>query len=141
VTLYRYDKLTPWKFTDGIDYTFSSGPVVTIQAYGYLILARDLTAFTARYGSMPSGVQVLGGYSGRLRGAGERLQISMPGDVNSDGERQYIRIDRVRYYDKYPWPIEPDGYGKSLSRKVATDYGNDVANWQAAAPSPGVANP
>ncbi|MHC4315425.1 MAG: lamin tail domain-containing protein, partial [Planctomycetota bacterium] len=34
VTLYRYDKLTPWKFTDGIDYTFSSGPVVTIQAYG-----------------------------------------------------------------------------------------------------------
>ncbi|MHC4095219.1 MAG: lamin tail domain-containing protein [Planctomycetota bacterium] len=49
VTLYRYDKSTPWKFTDGIDYTFSAGPVVTIQAYGYLILARDLTAFTTRY--------------------------------------------------------------------------------------------
>ncbi|MHC4313347.1 MAG: lamin tail domain-containing protein, partial [Planctomycetota bacterium] len=36
VTLYRYDKSTPWKFTDGIDYTFSAAPVVTIQAYGYL---------------------------------------------------------------------------------------------------------
>ncbi|MHC4099203.1 MAG: lamin tail domain-containing protein, partial [Planctomycetota bacterium] len=108
VTLYRYDKLTPWKFTDGIDYTFSSGPVVTIQAYGYLILAKDLTAFTARYGSMPSGVQVLGGYSGRLSNDGERLRLSMPGDVNSDGERQYIHIDRLRYYDKYPWPTEPD---------------------------------
>ena len=90
---------------------------------------------------MPPGVQVLGGYSGRLSNDGERLRISMPGDVNSDGERQYICIDLVRYYDKYPWPIESDGYGKSLSRKVATDYGNDVANWQAAAPSPGVVNP
>jgi hypothetical protein len=128
VTLYRYDKSTPWKFTDGIDYTFSSGTVVTIKAYGYLILAKDLTAFTLRYGGMPSGVQVLGGYSGRLSNAGERLRISMPGDVNSDGERQYICIDLLRYYDKYPWPIEPDGYGKSLSRKVSTDYGNDVIN-------------
>jgi len=90
---------------------------------------------------MPSGVQVLGGYDGRLANDGERLRISMPGDVNSDGERQYICIDDVRYYDKYPWPVEPDGHGKSLSRKVSTDYGNDVANWQAATPSPGVANP
>jgi hypothetical protein len=94
-------------------------------------LAKDLTAFTARYGGMPSGVQVLGGYSGRLSNDGERLRLSMPGDVNSDGERQYIHIDLT----------EPDGYGKSLSRKVTTDYGNDVANWQAAAPSPGLANP
>jgi hypothetical protein len=39
------------------------------------------------------------------------------------------------------WPNEADGLGKSLSRKVPTDYGNDVANWQAATPSPGGANP
>jgi len=151
VTLYRYDKSTPWKFTDGIDYTFSSGPVVTIQAYGYLILAKDLTAFTMRYGGMPSGVQVLDGYIGRLSNAGERLQIAMPGDIDEFGTRQYIRIDRVTYSDGlHPedcpggvdhWPIEADGLGKSLSRKVSSDYGNDVANWEAATPSPGVANP
>jgi len=34
-----------------------------------------------------------------------------------------------------------DGYGYSLSRKVPDDYGNDVANWEASAPSPGLANP
>ncbi|MHC4284536.1 MAG: LamG-like jellyroll fold domain-containing protein, partial [Planctomycetota bacterium] len=151
VTLYRYDKSAPWKFTDGIDYTFSAAPVVTIQAYGYLILARDLTVFTARYGSMPSGVQVLDGYSGRLSNAGERLQIGMPGDIDEEGTRYYIRIDRVTYSDGlHPedcpggvdhWPNEADGLGKSLSRKVASDYGNDVANWQAATPSPGLANP
>jgi hypothetical protein len=151
VTLYRYDKSTPWKFTDGIDYTFSAGPVVTIKAYGYLILAKDLNAFTTRYGGMPSGVQVLEGYSGRLSNAGERLQIGMPGDVDEFGIRQYIRIDRVTYSDGlHPedvpgsvdlWPRDADGLDKSLSRKVSTDYGNDVDNWQAAAPSPGVANP
>jgi len=61
--------------------------------------------------------------------------------LNSDHERQYICIDRVRYYDKAPWPNEPDGLGKSLSRKDPNDYGNDVANWEAVTPSPGVANP
>ncbi|MHC4694517.1 MAG: lamin tail domain-containing protein, partial [Planctomycetota bacterium] len=151
VTLYRYDKATPWKFTDGIDYTFPTSPVVTIQAYGYLVLARDLTAFTAKYGGMPPGVQVLEGYSGRLSNAGERLQIAMPGDIDNQGNRQYIRIDRVTYSDGlHPedvpggvdyWPIEADGLGKSLSRKQASDYGNDVANWEAATPSPGAANP
>jgi hypothetical protein len=151
VTLYRYDKSTPWKFTDGIDYTFSSGPVVTIPAYGYLMVVKNVTAFTVKYGGMPPGVQVLIGYSGRLSNAGERLQIGMPGDIDELGTRQYIRIDRVTYSDGWHpqdcpggvdfWPAAADGLGKSLSRKVPSDYGNDVANWQAAAPSPGVANP
>ncbi|MHC4693891.1 MAG: lamin tail domain-containing protein [Planctomycetota bacterium] len=151
VTLYRYDKSTPWKFTDGIDYTFSASPVVTIPAYGYLMVVKDVTAFTTRYGGMPPGVQVLDGYTGRLSNSGERLQIGMPGDIDEALKRYYIRIDRVTYSDGlHPedcpgnvdlWPREADGAGKSLSRKVSTDYGNDVANWEAATPSPGVANP
>jgi hypothetical protein len=149
-TLYRLDKFLPWKFTDGIEYTFSSSPPVTIPAYGYLLVVKDLTSFTARYGSIP-GVQVLDGYSGRLSNAGEKLQIDMPGDIDDLGTRYYIRIDRINYSDgSHPencpggvdlWPTEADGLGKSLSRKVPTDYGNDVANWEAATPSPGTANP
>jgi hypothetical protein len=75
----------------------------------------------------------------------------MPGDTDGLGWRYYIRIDRVNYSDgSHPedcpggldyWPVEADGGGKSLSRKVSTDYGNDVANWEAATPSPGTANP
>ncbi|MHC4086196.1 MAG: hypothetical protein ACYSU5_13445, partial [Planctomycetota bacterium] len=104
-----------------------------------------------RYGGMPSGVQVLDGYIGGLSNGGERLQIGMPGDIDNQGTRHYIRIDRVNYSDGWhpedcpggvdKWPREADGLGKSLSRKEASDYGNDVANWQAATPSPGVANP
>jgi hypothetical protein len=79
------------------------------------------------------------------------LQIAMPGDIDEQGTRQYIRIDRVTYSDgRHPgdvpgsvdlWPIEADGLGKSLSRKDPNDYGNDVINWKAATPSPGLANP
>jgi hypothetical protein len=140
VTLWRIDKNTSWRFTDGIDYTFSDSPPVTIPKYSYLLVVKDRASFTARYGSI-DGVQIVEGYDGWLNNAGERLQISMPGDLNSDGERQYIRIDSVRYYDKAPWATGPDGYGQSLSRKVPADYGNDVINWKAASPSPGVANP
>ena len=151
-TLFRFEsKNQPWKFTDGIDYTFSASPPVTIPAYGYLMIVKDEALFTARYGSMPGGVQVIGDYDGWLSNAGERLQIGMPGDLDEEGTRYYIRIDRVTYSDGlHPedcpggvdlWPTEADGFGKSLSRKVPTDYGNDAANWEASDPSPGLANP
>jgi hypothetical protein len=35
------------------------------------------------------------------------------------------------------WPTEADGGGKSLSRKVASLYGNDPNNWAADVSSPG----
>jgi hypothetical protein len=71
----------------------------------------------------------------------------MPGDIDNEGVRQYIRVDRVNYSDgSHPencpglidlWPIKPDGDGMALTRKVPTDYGNDPDNWTIAAPSPG----
>jgi hypothetical protein len=76
-----------------------------------------------------------------LSNAGEEVEISMPGDVDTAGERQYICIDRVHYYDKVPWPTTADGGGKSLTRKVPADYGNDIINWKPASPSPGAVNP
>ena len=94
--------------------------------------------------------KIVGPYDGRLNNAGERLEISMPGDVD-EGVRQYIRIDRVNYSDgSHPedcpggvdhWPTEADGGGESLARKVPADYGNDPDNWQAASPTPGLSNP
>ena len=81
------------------------------------------------------------------RDAGESLELAMPGEVDNSGGRFYIRVDRVNYSDgSHPdqtpgsvdlWPAEPDGAGQSLMRKVVSDYGNDPANWIAAAPSPG----
>ena len=39
------------------------------------------------------------------------------------------------------WPFMTDGFGFSLSRRDPNAYGNDVANWKGALPSPGIANP
>jgi hypothetical protein len=141
VTLYRDEKGEPWKFTDGIDFTFPASPnEVTIPASGYLLVVRNPAAFAWRYPAVPT-EKVLGPYGGRLSNAGEEVEISMPGDVDTAGERQYICIDRVHYYDKVPWPTTADGGGKSLTRKVPADYGNDIINWKPASPSPGAVNP
>ncbi|MHC4659959.1 MAG: hypothetical protein ACYS83_12425, partial [Planctomycetota bacterium] len=117
-----------WKFTDGIEFTFPLW----------------------RYGSMPPGV-VYGPYDGKLSNGGEKLELSMPGDIDLYGTRYYIRVDRVNYSDgSHPedcpggvdlWPIEADGGGKSLARIDPNLYGNDPNNWDADTPSPGSVNP
>ncbi|MBA7487128.1 hypothetical protein ES707_22690 [subsurface metagenome] len=146
VTLYRYDRSLPWKFTDGIDFTFPDDIPVTIPAGGYLLVVKNPEAFTWRYPAVPV-EKVLGPYSGKLNNGGERLQLSMPGDVDEFGTRYYIRVDRVSYSDgSHPedcpggvdlWPTEADGAGKSLERRFSSDYGNDPDNWRAAIPSLG----
>jgi len=156
VNLYDEEGI-PWKFTDGIEFTCPNSPAdpnATIPAYGYLLVAKNPDVFRAwyyaQYGGLPP-CPVLGPYSAKLNNGGERLELSMPGDVDELGTRYYIRIDRVNYSDgSHPedcpggvdhWPTEADGGGKSLTRKVPADYGNDVANWKAASPSPGSSTP
>ena len=151
VTLYDYTEGVAWKFTDGVDYTFPASPAVTMPAGGYILVVKNPTAFAWRYGAMP-GVTILGPYENdtNLSNGGEKLEISMPGDM-ADGTRYYIRVDRVNYSDgSHPgdfssgidlWPTAPDGGGSSLSRKVQSNYGNDVDNWKASASSPGATNP
>ena len=137
VPLYEYDadvgQNIPWKFTDGIEYTFPLG--TEIGPYGYLLVVKNTTAFADRHGS-PAGVEVLGPYDKNLNNNGEKLEISMPGDTDEEG-RHYIRIDRVVYNDAGDWPQSADGGGMSLTRIDKTAYGNDVINWQAATGSPG----
>ena len=137
LTFYDFATSEPWKFTDGIDFTFPSVTPFTLDPHQYLIIAKDPAKFNALHSPLPPGVEVLGPYDGQLSNGGEKLEISMPGDVDGDGYRMYIRIDRVNYDDEAPWPTDPDGDGSALGRKVTSDYGNDVANWQAIAPSPG----
>jgi hypothetical protein len=134
-------EVIPWKFSDGIDFTFPAN--TTIPAYGYLILAGNPSAFTAYYGPMPSGVAVLGPFENgtALSNGGEQVQIVRPGDQEYGKDRYWIRTERVTYDDVAPWPTSPDGGGDCLRQKTpdtaGANYGNDVINWQAAAPNPG----
>jgi hypothetical protein len=138
-----------WKFTDGIEFTFPNDANIT--ANGYALVANDPEAFVWRYGSPPSGVQLFGPYDGKLNNGGEKLEISMPGDIDGFGTRHYIRVDRINYSDgSHPedcpggidlWPAQADGGGKSLVRIDPNLYGNDPNNWDANTPSPGSPNP
>jgi hypothetical protein len=146
VTLQEYDNELEidvgWRFTDedeAIDFVFPLG--TTIPPHGYLVLVKDEGAFNYRY-TVPGTVQILEWGDGKLNNGGEKVNLSKPGDMVG-GTRYYIRVDRANYSDgshpvgEDPWPTEPDGTGQSLTRKVASDYGNDVANWEAAQPEPG----
>lgn len=137
----------PWKFTDGIIYTF---PYPTnLPANSYMLVVKNYTAFYSQF-SPPPGVQVLEWTDGGLNNEGEKLEISMPGDVNDLGILQYIRIDRVNYSDGSqhndfygiddPWPADADGLGYSLTKLHYNLYGNDPNNWDAFLPSPGEEN-
>jgi len=139
----------PWKFTDGIDYTFAAD--ANIAAGGYAVVVKNPAAFSWRYGSMPAGVEVHGPYDGKLSNGGEKLELSMPGDIDKFGMRYYIRIDRVGYSDgSHPednpggidiWPVGADGEGEALARIDTNLYGNDSNNWGVSNPSPGSNNP
>ncbi len=134
-----------WKITDGIEFTFP--PYTTLPPYSCILLVRDLNAFNTEFPAVPPAVQLFEWDSGRLDNDGEKVEISMAGDLDDFGVRQYIRIGRVNYsngshpedFDGVtdPWPIEPDGTGKSLERINLELYGNDPNNWQAALPTPG----
>jgi hypothetical protein len=115
-----------------------------------LLVVKDPEAFSWRY---PAAAveNIFGPYSGSLNNAGERLQLSMPGDIDESGAFYYIRVDRVTYSDgSHPenspdnidhWPTAPDKGWVSLSRVSPQYYGNDPDNWAALSPSPGEVNP
>ncbi|HLB73309.1 MAG TPA: lamin tail domain-containing protein [Sedimentisphaerales bacterium] len=146
VTMYDFDTGEAWKFTDGVSYTL---PGLTLSAGGRAVLAKDLNAYINAYGMPPWGVFILGPYSGRLDNSGEKLDLSMPGDIDEHGVRQYIRVDRVNYSDGTHsqdnpgyvdlWPQEGDGAGASIVRANPALYGNDPNNWiPATPPTPGL---
>ncbi len=109
-------------------------------------MTKNPAAFSWRYPGIPAEI-ILGPYNRNLSNSGERLELSMPGDVDNELVRQYIRIDRINYSDgSHPencpglidlWPAEADGNGMALSRKILANYGNDPDNWTIVAPSPG----
>ncbi len=153
VTLYDFDRGAPWRFTDdpdnpGIELLFPQDPPVTLPPHRYLLLAKDRALLESRF-YVPNSVQVLEWGAGKLSNAGETIQLSRPGDLDDDGSRGWIRVDRVRYSDGSqpgdfpdgidPWPAKADGQGSSLTRIALDRHGDDPLNWQAAVPSPGAA--
>jgi hypothetical protein len=121
--------LSNWRL-DGADFTFAEGSV--IPPGGFFVVAGDTNAFTFIYtnASRPGGQ-----YAGHLQNNGELLKLVRAVTTNLDEI-----IDAVRYGDRAPWPTNADGYGASLQLIDPALERTRVANWAAAAPTPGATN-
>ena len=150
VTLYDIIAEAPWRLADdpkdpGIEIVFPEDPPVTVPPGQYVLLVKDLLQCQGRY-SIPGNVPILEWGSGRLNNAGETIYLYRPGEIDDDGVRQWICVDRVTFSDGAhpqrfpgnvdPWSAQADGQGSSLTRIFSDRYGNDPNNWRPEIPSP-----
>jgi len=126
--------LAGFRFTNGIEFTFTASNAVTVLGPGERVLiVKHLAAFTSRYGA-PS--NVAGVYDGNLDNAGERLTLV--------GPRLEPILDFVYSDDWYP---VSDGFGFSLvivDPYAPLDTWGTRANWRVSSlefGSPGAEDP
>jgi hypothetical protein len=110
--------LTGWSLTRGVNFTL---PNVTLPAGGYLVVAANVPAFSAKY---PGVANVVGGWTGRLGNSYESVELE---------DAQGQRIALVNYADQGEWGVRTeisgwdwtsaaDGLGSSLElRQAALD--------------------
>ena len=103
VTLYDAVREAPWRFTDdpedpSVELLLPENPPVTLAAGEYLLLVKDTGLFSSKY-TAPAGVQILAWGAGKLVNGMVKIQLSKPGNVDADGTRHWIRVDRVVYSD------------------------------------------
>jgi len=105
-------------FTDGIEFDFAVNGVTELRAGEFLVIAKDVTAFAARYGT---GVNAAGPYDLRLSNQGEQLVLT-----DAFGRT----IHDFEYGVSGSWPGRANGKGSSLEIiDTAGDYG-DSENWR-----------
>ena len=104
----------------------------------------SLNWFLTRY-PVSSNVGIFGPYSGHLANEGETLGLyfpdkpQVPPDPNA-GYVPYVLAEEIHYSPLPPWPAGTDATGNSLQRIASVAFGDDPANWQAGAPTPGRLN-
>ena len=108
--------LTGVHFTAGISFAFADATLLAAGAR--ILVVRNLAAFTSQYGG---GLPVAGEYVGALDNSGE--EIALAAAHGSD-------IFRFTYDDMTPWPVAPDGSGRTLVLRSPNDDPNNAANWQ-----------
>lgn len=97
-------------------FTFPSG--TTILADSFLVVARDLGAFTDQYPSVTNVVQ--GSFNWGLSSAGDEIRMR---DV--DG----LPIASFRFENQAPWPAAANGFGPTLEFNLAQSDQSNGSNW------------
>jgi hypothetical protein len=112
--------LNGMRVTDAIEYTFPTG--ATIAPGGYLVLARNIAQFSAKYPTIVPFAQYGPAYS--LNNAGEQIRL-----LDAGGNPFFT----VSYDDAAPWPLTADGGGYSVVPTNPNGFTNpnEGAEWRA----------
>ncbi|MBI2928892.1 MAG: CotH kinase family protein [Verrucomicrobia bacterium] len=105
--------LSGWSFTKGIKFKFTDGTRVAPR--GFLVVCRERARFQQFYPA-----DVAGTFDQPLSNNGERIELS---------DAKGAVVDSVKYKDRPPWPLGPDGYGASLERICPSEPGELPENW------------
>ncbi len=98
--------MTGVRFTKGIDFDFPPG--WTIPANGFALVVRNLTAFESRWGTGLNSF-IAGVTTNNFSNGGDEVKLSYGAGTE---------IFRVVYDDIAPWPLTPDGAGRTLVMKT-----------------------
>jgi hypothetical protein len=112
--------LTGVRFVNGIDFSFTGSAVTSLAPGARVVVARNLAAFTARYGGA---VSVAGQFSGALENRGERLRL-----VDASGE------EILDFSYNNAWYPMTDGQGFSLvvvNENAGPESWGSRAQWRA----------
>lgn len=122
----------------GIEFAFSDGAVELLPPDGYVVIVRNLEAFSTRYNT--NGMTIAGEYSGKLSNSGDNIRLEFYG----------WKIYEIAYSDARGWPAAPNGGGPSLIpiNDTISSQGFDIldypGNWRASTyigGSPGESDP
>ncbi len=120
-----------WKI-EGIGFQFPRDITIAPGASLYIIETDIMSEnFRSTYGV--SAQTTILNMEGSLDNAGETISLYKPGPEytsNAEATFEYILVEKVKYNDKAPWPIEADGSGAFLARKEPIFYSNDPSSWE-----------
>ncbi len=122
-----------WRLEDGIGFTLPQGTLLAPN--GYLVVGKSASRLRSNYPDLNPD-QVLGDFTGRLSGGGERIALSMPDLIISTNRAGatttnviHIVVDEVTYRDGGRWGQWSDGGGSSLERIDPRADGRLPSNW------------
>ena len=95
--------MTGVRFTNGVDFNFAEGQM--LGPGGFALIVKNLAAFQRRYGNSFDPIISGNFLSDNLSNSGEEVKLSY-------GAGTPLRT--FTYGDRAPWPVEPDGTGRTL---------------------------
>lgn len=118
--------LTNYDFAQGVNFTF---PSFTLGAGEYVVIAGNDAELSAAF---DLGGATVFASTGGLGNSGETIEL-VDGSAN--------QVDIVNYDDSVIWPIEADGFGRSLELCDAAGDNDDPTTWNASQNGTGVNTP